>query len=397
MNDVAVSPYNTVPDILKNFTLSDNIVIYDSTLRDGEQMPGICFSPEQKLAIAKKLDEIGLPEIEAGFPAVSKTELKSVKTIANAGLNAKILALSRLLKEDIDAVISSDADIILLFIASSPLHLKYKLHCSEQKIKEKVINSIDYVKDHGIIPSFSTEDSTRTPLKFLEELVLLADETGAKRIGFTDTVGCATPSAIQYLFSHMRKLVSTPFSAHMHNDFGLGLINAITALASGASHVCATINGWGERAGNVPLEQLVMALKILYKKEIGIDTTKLWEVSEMVSKFTGLPIPKNHPLIGNNAFTHESGIHVAAILENPRTYEAISPHLVGKKRNFVLGKHTGKRIIKQLLEDNGIVANEKLIGSIVTKVKQFRERNGCLVDNKITQLINEIAEDTKDE
>lgn len=396
MNDIAVSPYNTLPDVLKNFTLPDNIVIYDSTLRDGEQMPGICFAPEQKLAIAKKLDEIGLPEIEAGFPAVSKTEMKSVKAIAHAGLNAKILALSRLLKGDIDAVISSDADIILLFIASSPLHLKYKLHCSEQEIKDKVINSIDYVKDHGIIPSFSTEDSTRTPLKFLEKLVLLADETGAKRIGFTDTVGCATPPAIQYLFTHMRKLVSTPFSAHMHNDFGLGLINAITALASGASHVCTTINGWGERAGNVSLEQLVIALKVLYKKEVGIDTTKLWELSDMVSNFTGLPIPKNHPLVGNNVFTHESGIHVAAILENPRTYEPISPQLVGKKRNFVLGKHTGKHIITQLLEENGIEANEELISNIVTKVKQFGERNGGLFDRNITQIINEMTEDKKD-
>ncbi len=397
MNDVAVSPYNTLPDVLKNFILPENIVIYDSTLRDGEQMPGICFSPGKKLEIAKKLDEIGIPEIEAGFPAVSKSEIESVKAIANAGLNAKILALSRLIKEDIDAVISSDADIILLFIASSPLHLKYKLHCSEQEIKDKVINSIDYVKDHGIIPSFSTEDSTRTSLKFLEELVLLANETGAKRIGFTDTVGCATPHTIQYLFSRMRKLVSTPFSAHMHNDFGLGLINAITALAYGASHVCATINGWGERAGNVPLEQLVMALKILYKREVGIDTTKLWEVSEMVSKFTGLPIPKNHPLIGDNAFTHESGIHVAAILENPRTYEPISPKLVGKQRNFVLGKHTGKHIVKQLLEENGIEANEELVGTIVTKVKQFGERNGCLFDSNIYQIINKMVEDKKDE
>jgi len=176
MDDVEVSPYNTLPEVLKDFSLSDNIVIYDSTLRDGEQMPGISFSPEQKLALARKLDEIGIPEIEAGFPAVSKTEVEAVKTIANDGLNAKILVLSRLKKEDIDAAIRSDADLVLLFIASSPLHLKYKLHCSEQEIKNKVVESIEYTKDHGIVPSFSTEDSTRTRLTFLGWLCYTPDD-----------------------------------------------------------------------------------------------------------------------------------------------------------------------------------------------------------------------------
>jgi isopropylmalate/homocitrate/citramalate synthase len=397
MNNIAVSPYNTIPEVLKNSKLSDSIVIYDSTLRDGEQMPGISYSQEQKVKIAKKLDEIGIPEIEAGFPAVSESERKSVKTIANAGLNAKILALSRLKKDDIDTVISSDAEVILLFIASSPIHLKYKLHCSEQEIKEKVVSSIEYAKDHGLIPSFSTEDSTRTPLPFLEELVQVAHETGAKRIGFTDTVGCAIPQTIHFLFSHMRTLVPTPFSAHVHNDFGLGLINAITALGSGATHVCATINGWGERAGNVPLEQLIMALKILYKKELGIETTKLWELSEMVSNFTGLPIQKNHPLVGANAFTHESGIHVAAILENPRTYEPISPRLVGNKRNFVLGKHTGKKIIRHLLEINGVYADEELIRDIVTRIKQCENTNAPYLDRELSHLINKKFEDTSDD
>lgn len=396
MNEVEVSPYNTLPEVLKDFKLPDNMVIYDSTLRDGEQMPGISFSPEQKLIVARKLDEIGIPEIEAGFPAVSKNELESVKAITKEGLDAKILVLSRLKKEDIDAAIHSDADIVLLFIASSPLHLKYKLHISEQEIKYKIVESIEYVKDHGIIPSFSTEDSTRTPIKFLDELVKLANEAGAKRIGFTDTVGCATPQTIKYLFNHIQKLVSTPISAHLHNDFGLGLINAITALSSGATHVCTTINGWGERAGNVPLEQLVIALKILYKRDLGIDTTKLWEVSEMVSNFIRVPIPKSHPLIGRNAFTHESGIHVAAIIENPRTYESISPELVGNKRNLVFGKHTGKHLIRQLLDDNGIEINEELIEDIVYQIKQLGEESGYLSDEEITQIIYKITEDHKD-
>lgn len=393
MNDVAVSPYNTMPEVLNDFSLPENIVIYDSTLRDGEQMPGISFSSDQKLTIARKLDEIGVPEIEAGFPAVSKKEQETVKKIACEGLNAKILVLSRLKKEDIDAAIQADADIVLLFIASSPLHLKYKLHLSKEEIKEKVVESIEYAKDHGIIPSFSTEDSTRTPLPFLEELVTLAYESGAKRIGFTDTVGCATPQTIQYLFSHMRQLVPTPFSAHLHNDFGFGLTNALTALSSGATHVCTTINGWGERAGNVPLEQLVMALKILYNKDLGIDTAKFTELSKTVSNFTGIPIPKTHPFVGDNIFTHESGIHVAAILENPHTYEPMSPELVGGKRNLVLGKHSGKHMIRQILHDYDIDADEKLVANITAQIKELGEKNGYISNEEIMHIIGKKTEE----
>ena len=393
MKDIELSPYNLLPEVDKDLKIPDNVVIYDSTLRDGEQMPGISLSSDQKISIAKKLDEIKIPEIEAGFPAISNNELNIIKSISNEGLNAKILVLSRLKKEDIDAAIKSDADIVLLFIASSPLHLKYKLHLTEEQVKQKVVESIQYARDHGITPSFSTEDSTRTPIKFLEELVKIAKDSGAKRIGFTDTVGCATPQTIDYLFSHMKKVVSIPLSAHLHNDFGLGLSNAISALASGATHICTTINGWGERAGNVALEQLVMALKFLYGKDLGIKTDRLTELSTMLSEYTGIPVPNTQPFVGKNAFTHESGIHVAAMLENHRTYEAISPKLVGNKRNLVIGKHSGKRFIKHILKDQGIEFDDNTLTNIVTEVKQLGEKTGAINFNDLTQIINKISEE----
>ena len=392
MDDIAVRPYNWLPEVTRSFRLPDEIIIYDSTLRDGEQMPGLSFSPEQKLTIARKLDEIGIPEIEAGFPAISKTELRTVKTITKEKFNAKILVLSRLKKEDIDAAIASDADTILLFIASSPLHLKYKLHCTEDELKQKIIDAIEYTHDHGITPSFSTEDSTRTPINFLKELVLLAYKTGVKRIGFTDTVGCATPQAIQYLFTQMRPLVPTPFSAHLHNDFGLGLINAITALHAGATHLCTTINGIGERAGNVPLEQLLMALQILYQKKLDIDTTKLQELSELIASYTKHPIPKTQPFVGDQVFTHESGIHVAAMLENHRTYEPIAPELVGNKRKLVFGKHSGKHMIKQILNDHHLPADDEMIQMIITQVKHLGEKQGQISEETITNLIHQMME-----
>jgi len=391
--NIAVSPYNFLPEVFGDFKLPDKIVIYDSTLRDGEQMPGVSFSPEQKLAIANKLDEIGVPEIEAGFPAISKMEKDSIKKISNSGLDAKILCLSRLKREDIDAAIASDVDIVLLFIASSDLHIKHKLHYSKSEIKNKIIDSIEYASDHGLNPSFSTEDSTRSSLDFLEELSILAQKNGAKRIGFTDTVGCAIPQSIQYLFSYMKKRLSLPISAHLHNDFGLGLINAITALNAGATHVCTTINGWGERAGNVPLEQLVLALNVLYKKDLGIDTTQLLNLSDMISKFTKIPTPKMQPVIGSNVFTHESGIHVAAILENPSTYEPIPPELVGNKRKLVLGKHSGRHMIKKILEKYNLDSNEDLISDMVLKVKDFGERFGNMSEEQINEIINKFDRD----
>ncbi|MCK5459416.1 MAG: hypothetical protein KAI20_05955, partial [Thermoplasmatales archaeon] len=208
---------------------------------------------------------------------------------------------------------------------------------------------------------------------------------------------CATPQTIQYLFSYMKRVVPLPFSAHLHNDFGLGLINAITALGSGATHICTTINGWGERAGNVPLEQLVMALKILYNRDLGIDTTKFKELSEMISDFIKIPVPKTQPFVGDNIFTHESGIHIAAILENPYTYEPISPELVGNKRNLVLGKHSGKRMIKQILHDHDIDADENLINNITTQVKKLGEKNGTVSNEEIMHLIGKKTEENADE
>jgi len=387
---IQVSPYNTLPYVLKEFQLPDTICIYDSTLRDGEQMPGVCFTPEQKLKLARKLDAIGIPEIEAGFPAISETEQQTIKTIVKEGLDANILVLSRLKQQDIDAARAVDADVVLLFIASSPLHLTYKLHRSEEELKQLVEESIDYAVSHGITPSFSTEDSTRTPLSFLEELAALARDHGVQRIGFTDTVGCATPQTIHHLFTHIRSHIELPLSAHLHNDFGLALPNALAAINAGATHVCTTVNGWGERAGNVPLEQLVMTLQILYGKDLGIDTTQLTELSHMVADFTHQPLPKTHPFTGENVFSHESGIHVAAMLQHPRTYESIAPELVGNTRHFKIGKHTGKHFIQQILQTNGYEPDEKLLIKITTHIKSIAEQQGYITEDKLLEIVKEI-------
>ncbi|MBU0497796.1 MAG: homoaconitate hydratase [Candidatus Thermoplasmatota archaeon] len=386
----ATSPYNLQPEILQNFQLPTTITIYDSTLRDGEQMPHVSFTPPQKQHIAQYLDDIGIPEIEAGFPAISKQEQTTIKTIVANKNHAHILVLSRLRHQDIDAARQTDADLILLFIATSPLHLKYKLHLTQDEIKQQLISCLDYANAHGITPSFSSEDSTRTPLPFLEELIQLAEQLGVQRIGLTDTVGCATPQTIQYLFNHIHQKTSLPLSAHLHNDFGLALINALTALSAGATHICATINGWGERAGNVPLEQLIFALQILYNKNLNIDTTKLKHLSELVASYANHSIPLQAPFVGDNIFSHESGIHVAAILENPQTYEPIPPELVGNTRNIVLGKHTGRHLIAHLLQTQNISPDTALVDRLTHEIKAMGERNQNLTIDDFTHLIKKM-------
>lgn len=386
----ATSPYNLLPYVLKTFSLPDTITIYDSTLRDGEQMPGVSYSIDQKLAIAKTLDDMNIPEIEVGFPAISEEEQHTIKTIANEGLSAKTLVLSRLKKEDVDAARKADADLVLLFIASSPLHLQYKLHCSKEKIKELMEQTITYAMDHGMATSFSTEDSTRSDLHFLEELVTTAFELDVERIGFTDTLGCATPQTIDFLYSHMRGLIPTPFSAHLHNDFGLALPNALAALNAGATHVCTTVNGWGERAGNVSLEQLVMTLQVLYDIDLGVDTSKFYELSQMLAKFTGKNLSPTQPFVGDQAFSHESGIHVAAMLEHQRTYEAIPPELVGNKRQFILGKHTGKHLVKTLLDNKNIDVDDQTLMQITQTIKNYGAKHGGVTEEDLEAIFSTI-------
>ncbi len=385
-----INPYNQLPEITNTFQLPDTITIYDSTLRDGEQMPHVSFTPTQKITIAHKLDDIGIPEIEAGFPAISPIEQNTVKTIVQNKNKANILVLSRLRTEDIDAARKTDADLILLFIATSPLHLTHKLHLTSEQLKERLTTCLTYAHDHGILPSFSTEDSTRTPLPFLIDIYKHAETIGVQRIGLTDTIGCATPHTIQYLFTHIRKHTTSPLSAHLHNDFGLALPNALFALHSGANHVCTTINGWGERAGNVPLEQLIMTLTTLYNKNLNIDTTQLRPLAELIAEYTGYPLPAQAPLIGNNAFTHESGIHVAAILENPATYESIKPELVGNQRKLVLGKHTGRHQIKHLLTNYGISPEPTLVDTLTTEIKKLGETQRTITTADVEHLIHTL-------
>jgi len=383
MDEVSLGPYNPKLDV-------GNIVVYDSTLRDGEQTPGVTFSLDQKVAIARKLDEIRVPQIEAGFPAVSEREKASVKAICDEKLDADILVLSRITKDDIDASVDAGVDMVLLFIGTSELHIQHKFKKNHQYVLDKVINGVEYAKSRGVKVSMSAEDTTRTDLDFLLKVYKTAECAGADRIGVTDTLGCASPEAISFLVGKTRETVRTPVSLHLHNDYGLALANAIAGVRAGATAVTTTVNGIGERCGNVPLEQFVAAMKFIYGKDLGIETRKLKEISDMVESFSGLCKPVNQPLVGRNAFSHESGIHVAAVLACPLTYESIDPQLVGNERHILMGKHTGLNYVRKRVDDIGLIATEEHLSEILERVKVIGEKKGRVNDLEFREIVASV-------
>jgi len=381
-----VSPFN------KKIRLKflEKITIYDTTLRDGEQTPGVCLGTREKLAIARKLDELGIHQIEAGFPVVSEEEGRSVKKIANEELNAEILALSRTKKEDIEKALDCDVDGIITFIATSDLHLKHKLKLTKEQALNICMKSIEYAKDHGVFVAFSAEDATRADLEFLKKIYKKAEDYGADRVHIADTVGAITPQGMQFLVKELKKFLNTGIALHCHNDFGLAVANSIAGLLAGADTISTTVNGIGERAGNTPLEELIMALLILYEIDLGFNIKVLCELSKLVEKYTHMNVPENKPIVGKNIFKHESGIHVDAVLEEPLTYEPFLPELIGHKRKIVLGKHSGCRAVKAKLEEYGIEVTRDELCKIVEEVKKAREKGRFINDKLFKEIISSV-------
>ncbi len=378
-----ISHYNKEAEL--NFP--EDITIYDTTLRDGEQTPGVCFSKEDKLEIARKLDQVKIPQIEAGFPIVSQREREAIKQITHEGLDATILGLARTKIEDIDVALDCDVDGIITFMGTSDIHLEHKMHKGRQEILTICMKAVEYAKDYGLFVAFSAEDATRTDIDFLKRIYNKAEEYGADRVHIADTVGAITPQGMKYLMTELRKEVNIDIALHCHNDFGLAVINSITGLLYGANGLSTTVNSIGERAGNASLEEVIMALRILYGKDLGFKTKYLQELSDLVSQRSSLPVPYNKPIVGQNVFIHESGIHVDAVIEEPLTYEPYVPELVGQKRKLVLGKHSGCRAVKAKLDEINIAYSEDELIEIVRNVKRSRENGKYINDNVFCEIV----------
>ena len=335
---------------------------------------------------------MGVDKIEVGFPASSKGEIESAKRINSLDLNSTLVGLSRSLTNDIDAVIDAGLGYIHTFIGTSPLHRDYKLKMDKDKIIETAVGAVEYAKDYGLTVEFSAEDATRTERDFLFEVFNNVVDAGADFLDVPDTVGVLTPVVTRELITDIKNNFKTPISVHFHNDFGLATANTLTAIECGANQAHVTINGLGERTGNCSLEELVVTLKVAYGIDLGLDTTRLYSLSNLVGRLTGVKMPVNKPIVGDNAFAHESGIHVHGILNNSSTYEPMSPEMVGHSRRIVLGKHTGANALKSKLKEYHIDLDEKQFCKVFDEVKSLGDSGKCVTDDDLIAIaITELS------
>ncbi|MFO1532163.1 MAG: homoaconitate hydratase [Thermoplasmatota archaeon] len=352
------------------------IVWWDETLRDGEQTPGVYYTLEEKVEIARLVSAAGVDVMNVGIPAISPNELKAVKAIAAEGLDAKVLGAARTVRSDIDAVIQSDASEVAAFIAASEVHLRHKLNLTHEQAIEKAVDSVQYAKDHGLKVTFVTEDTVRADMGFVAQIYQAAIDAGAERVLFCDTVGVMTPSTFAWWLDETVKRVNRPkveYGVHIHNDFGMAVANSLTALEHGIPCVNTTVNGIGERAGNASFEELVMALEELYHVDTHIDKKALYALSRRVEEVAGVPVAFNKAIVGYNAFTHESGIHTDGVIKNTLTYEPMQVEELGRRRRFVFGKHTGTRAVEARLNEAGIAASKEQLVGIANDIKTFTE------------------------
>ncbi len=361
--------------------------ILDATLREGEQAAGVSFTIDEKIEIAKKLDDIGVNIIEAGHPLVSKDVLEAVKRIAGEKLRAEVLAHARARQQDLDAAIACDVDQIGIFLGSTKRKLE-SMHMDEKKAIDTAITAVEYVKSHGIKTRFTAEDGTRAEEPFLEELCSAAVDAGADRICIADTVGYTTPNQMRDLYGKYSMLLKADLETHCHNDYGLAVANTLAAFEGGASALSVSINGIGERAGIASLAEVATCLKMIYK----IDTVKLDKIvslTPLIEKYSGIVVSPISPIVGENAFSHKSGVHTAAVLFDPSTYEAFPPDLVGRRRQIIIDKYTGKRAVESRFERLGIPLTEEQLTEIVQNIKERPE-----VTNYRDEDLIELAEKT---
>ena len=356
--------------VVKGRDLSKKVRIYDTTLRDGEQSPGISLTVDDKVTIARMLDALGVDCIEAGFAASNEADRKVFVQLMSDGLNADVYTLSRCVKGDIDAAIECGLRHIHLFIATSDIHLKYKLRMSRSEVLDRIKDSVSYARSKGLEVMFSCEDATRTDYDFLKEAYSVAVQSGASVIDIPDTVGVTMPAEMYELVYALSRDIGVPVAAHCHNDLGLAVANTLAAVEAGAEVVHTCVNGIGERSGNASTEEVTLILKLIYGMDT-IDLSGIDRISKIVSRYTGYPVAYNKPLVGRNAFSHESGIHVHGILNNAATYEPYSPEMIGRSRQISVGKHSGAHSLKDKLSVMGISFPDSSLGDLLEEIKNL--------------------------
>jgi isopropylmalate/citramalate/homocitrate synthase-like protein len=366
------------------------VMIYDTTLRDGEQTPGLTYTIDEKVEIARRLDELGVAKIEAGFAIASEGEAEAIKRIAGLGLTSVVTALARPVREDIDKALWCDVPYVHVFISTSDLHIETMMKTTREKVLRDSVEGIQYARDHGVRVEYSPQDATRTDMDYLIKVCNAAEDAGAEVLNIPDTVGVMTPRMTFEFFRELKRHTRVPLSAHAHNDLGQATANTLAAVEAGAEQCHVTVNGLGERAGNASLEQVVVSLAAQYEVETGIRYDKLAEVSDLVQRFSGIYVPPTTPIIGDNAFAHESGIHVHGVLAHSGNYEILSPEFVGKKRRLVAGKHAGRHGIGNMIEDMGLRPDRDQLKAIAAEVKALGDAGKSVTDTDLYAIAKNI-------
>lgn len=365
------------------------MLILDTTLRDGEQTPGVSLSLEKRMAIARKLDEIGVGIIELGSACASKGEKDAMKAVVNEGLRADTASFARVLKKDIDDALETDVNTLSLVVPTSDLHIEKKLKKTKEEVVALTGELTTYAKSHGLKVEVLAEDGSRTEFNSLVEIFMAGIDAKADRVCVCDTVGVLNPELTFGLYKMLGAKIKVPIAFHGHNDLGLAVANSLAAFRGGASELHVTVNGLGERAGNCPLEELTLDLHYFYDVKT-VELKKLSELSEIVETLTGLDLHANKPLVGRNAFAHESGIHVDGVLKHAATYEPITPEMVGQKRRFSFGKHSGRASVKARVEQLGVKFTDEQIERATAKVKELGDKGKEVTDADLHAIVYDI-------
>jgi len=388
--------------------LPERVFIWDETLREGTQTPTAFLTYVEKVKLAKMMDEMGVSLITVGFPAFSEEEKNDVRRIANEGFQqARLAALARITKSDIDACLECGIREILMFTPFNGLNLEYRLKMTKEQVLEKTVESVQYAKKHWATVNFVLEDASRTPLEEILQIFEAAIKAGADRLVIADTVGFLRPLSMRYLVSHVREGLSkrvrkdVPLSVHCHNDFGLATANVLAAVEEGVAYVHTCVAGFGERAGVAPLEEVVAALELLCNIDTGLDMKKLYRLSQLAEKSFALPIQYHKPIVGENAFSYEVDEHVHAMLAHPLIYEPFPPEIIERETTFYMGRQTGRHLVESRLASAGIKATTRQIDEIVRRIKSSQEsldKGGTqMTFYQIKKLIRELRKGLTEE
>ncbi len=379
-----------VVDKLKN----REIKIVDTTLRDGEQTAGVVFANNEKITIAQMLSDLGVDQLEVGIPAMGGDEKDAIKKICKRNLKSSIMAWNRAVIGDIEQSIDCGVDAVAISISVSDIHIQNKLRTSREWVIENMVKSVEYAKKNGLYVSINGEDASRADDDFLIQFIEAGKRAGADRFRFCDTVGVMDPFTIRNKIEKIHKATNFDIEMHTHNDFGMATANAIAGAIGGANHIGVTVNGLGERAGNAALEEVLMALKHVFKYGMDIDTKKFKELSEYVSNASGRELPAWKAIVGSNMFKHESGIHADGALKDPKNYEAFEPEEVGLQRQIVIGKHSGKAAIINKFLEYDIELSPEMASKVLEEIRSVSVRlKRSLFDKEIVGIYYDLLAD----